>query len=73
MDTFLQLCLPGRRAAGVYGVGAYPRRWMPARMTLSGCAHDGARRVRGTTVTQEFSDYQEAETEVRPIDPGSDR
>ena len=46
--------------------------WMPARMTLSGRATTALGEF-AATVTQEFSDYREAETGVRLLDPRSDR
>ena len=46
--------------------------WMPARMTLSGRATTAFGEF-AATVTQEFSDYREAETGVRLLDPRSDR
>ena len=46
--------------------------WMPARMTLSGRATTALGEYE-VTITQEFSDYREAETGVRLVDPGRDR
>ena len=46
--------------------------WMPARMTLSGRATTALGEF-AATVTQEFSDYREAETGARLADSGSAR